>query len=215
MVSVLGNLKKSNYWKNTRRLFIFKRRPKAIMSKEYVALTGDAYYEALNNEGFISPKHWTQDNLSDYPIIEQDIKDLEEHLLPTFWRYTHLAKYYQNRFYLYQWVFMFGAFLTTILAVFTSYFDNTGYIVPMIGMEYVRFYSVMTMIVSAITSYFTLLSNQSNPRNRWANYRRLSEELRMTYFKFLARLEPYDKENRVTKMREQIMAIKERERGNG
>jgi hypothetical protein len=73
-------------------------------------------------------------------------------------------------------------------------------------------FSLSTMIVSAITSYFTILSNQGSPRKRWASYRRLAEELRMTYFSFLSRLAPFDTGNRLDRLRVKILEIREKER---
>jgi len=79
------------------------------------------------------------------------------------------------------------------------------------GWSMVTLFSGLTTIVSAITSYFTLLSNQGEPRKRWASYRRLAEELRMLYFKFLSRMEPYDKAARVEILRKRIIEIREQE----
>ncbi len=204
----------SSYLRDMRNIFIFKRRPIILMQKEWVRPAEDQYHLELHYQGFVSPTHWEEDDLTQYPIIIQDISDLEEHLMPTFWKFNHLAKYYQNRFYLYQWVFMFGAFLTTILAIFANAFDGSQS--QILGsFTTVQWFGLLTAIVSAITSYFTFISSQADPRKRWANYRRLTEELRMTYFKYMARLEPFDRSNRLTKLREQVHEIKERERTNG
>lgn len=52
--------------------------------------------------------------------IVADIEELNKSaLLTTFFRLSHRAKYHQNQFYMYQWVFVFGAFLTTFFGGFT------------------------------------------------------------------------------------------------
>lgn len=209
MAAAAPQSKRNTYLQNIRNIFIFRRRPKILFPKEWERPEEDEYWQQMYYEGFISAKHWPQDQLESFPLIIQDVRDLDEHLMPVFWRYNQLARYYQNRFYLYQWVFMFGTFLTTIFAVLTSYIGTSSTDVGLL----LRF-SIATTIISAITSYFTLLQNQSDPRKRWANYRRLTEELRMLYFKFLARLEPFDKPDRVNRMRERVMEIREREREN-
>jgi len=185
-----------------------------------------AYQELLYNEGFITPDFWDADDLNDYPAIRQDLSDLEEYLLPTFWEYNQKARYYQKSYYFYQWIFIIGAFLTTAFGTLTTYFTvEQGSAVTLFGVRYdtvnllgistsytmVSMFSLMTTIVSAITSYFTLLSNQGEPRKRWANYRRLTEELRMLYFKFISRLPPYDKNTRVDKLRHRVIEIREQE----
>jgi hypothetical protein len=181
------------------------------------------YQRLLHDDGFISPMYWEDDDLTKYPPIMQDLDDLEEYLLPAFLEYNQKARHYQMSYYFYQWIFIVGAFLTTVMGVLTTYF--AGDRVMFLGTQYetvrllgwetgwsmVGMFSVMTTIVSAITSYFTLLSNQGEPRKRWASYRRLAEELRMLYFKFLARLDPYDKPNRVEVLRRRVIEIREQE----
>ncbi|MEO0561513.1 MAG: DUF4231 domain-containing protein [Chloroflexota bacterium] len=187
----------------------------------------EAYQEALYWEGFITPDYWDDDDLRTYPAINQDLDDLEDYLLPSFWEYNQRARFYQRSYYYYQWVFIIGAFMTTVFGAMTTYFTVDGesgvmlfgqsyywVTLPIIGQQnftMAAMLSLATTIVSAITSYFTLLSNQGEPRKRWANYRRLAEELRMLYFKFVSRLPPYDKANRVEKLRYRVIEIREQE----
>jgi len=186
----------------------------------------EAYQEALYWEGFVTPDFWDVEDLTQYPAITQDLDDLEEYLMPSFWEYNQKARFYQRNYYFYQWVFIIGAFLTTVFGAMTTYFTTeAGAAVVLFGVSFdtvnffgwetdwtmVAMFSFMTTIVSAITSYFTLLSNQGEPRKRWANYRRLTEELRMLYFKFISRLPPYDKLNRVDRLRRRVIEIREQE----
>ena len=185
-----------------------------------------AYQEALYWEGFITPDFWDDDDLTQYPKIMQDLDDLEEYLLPAFWEYNQRATYYQRNYFFYQWIFIIGAFMTTAFGALSTYFTaDDGASVTLLGNAYSNvwllgiqldysmdtFFSLLTTNVSAITSYFTLLSNQGEPRKRWANYRRLTEELRMLYFKFVSRLPPYDQPTRVDKLRHRVIEIREQE----
>lgn len=185
------------------------------------------YQLMLHYDGFIAPEYWEDDNLSDYPAIVQDLRDLEQYLLPTFWEYNQKSRYYQVRYHTYQWIFIVGAFVTTIFGTLSTFysansgtifvFDFTNLSIPILntlsfdGMSRETFFSICTTIVSGVTGYFTLLSNQGEPRKRWASYRRLAEELRMLYFKFISRLEPYDQTNRVESMRRRVIEVREQE----
>ena len=185
----------------------------------------DEYQQELYWQGFISPDHWEDDDLTEHSAIMQDLSDLDEYLLPVFWEFNQAAKYYQRKYYYYQWVFIIGAFLTTVMGVLSTFFSGGDGPVQLMGNTYeevyllgwqpglsmVTLFSGVTTIVSAITSYFTLLSNQGEPRKRWASYRRLAEELRMLYFKFLSRMEPYNKASRVEILRKRIIEIREQE----
>lgn len=73
-----------------------------------------------------------------------------------------------------------------------------------------QLFGLLTTIVGAVTSYFTLVSQQGEPRQRWGKYRRLAEELRMIYFKFLSHLEPYNQPNRVNKLRISVQEVREK-----
>ncbi|MFZ4816072.1 MAG: DUF4231 domain-containing protein [Phototrophicaceae bacterium] len=191
--------------------------------KEWVRPSDVDYALMQHYEGFIVPEHWEDDDLKTYPAIKQDLKDLEEYLLPVFWEFNQRSRYYQHNYYYYQWVFIIGAFATTVLAVMTTFFSGQnvslfGIAIGTVvifgwnsGLEVVTLFSVITTIVSAVTSYFTILSNQGEPRKRWASYRRLAEELRMVYFRFISRLEPYNTKDRVEQMRRRVLEIREQE----
>lgn len=202
----------------------YKKTPFGLNTpKTWTRPSEDEYELALHYDGFISKQHWKDDDLSQYPAILQDLDDLDEYLMEVFWEYNQRSRYYQRKYYYYQWVFIIGAFLTTAMGVLTTYFagDNVSFLGAITtsvrllwwdtGWTMVGLFSVSTTIVSTITSYFTLLSNQGEPRKRWASYRRLAEELRMLYFKFISRLEPFDKADRVQILRKRILEIKELE----
>src|SRR5690606_18759052 len=83
----------------------------------------DDYQALLAREGFVSPQHWTRHDLTlpKYGVIQQDLKDLDQHLLPAFWEFNQKAMHFQNRYFFYQWIFILGAFCTTVLGVLTTY----------------------------------------------------------------------------------------------
>jgi len=204
-----------------RNLFFVKRRPKWNMSKDWERPPDAEYQQNLHWDGFITPEYWDDDDITSNPLIAQDLEDLEEYLLPTFWEFNQKSKYYQNNFYKFQWVFTFGAFCTTIFAIATGYYgglesDTVRFFIIQTSKSFmVDFFGVLTAVVSAITSYYTILSNQNEPRKRWGGYRRLAEELRMTYFRFLSRTEPYNTADRVDELRRHVLEVRRQEQENG
>lgn len=199
-------------------LTFLKKRPRFKYPKEWPPSEDIDYEQELHWQGFISKRFMP--DVSNYPIIEQDLRDLEEYLLPIFWDFNQKAKYYQNNFYLYQWVFIFGAFFTTMLAVLTTYYGTQNeawflFLGPFDGDSMVTVFSLLTALVSFVTSYYTLLSNYGEPRKRWASYRRRAEELRMMYFKFISRIEPFNSEDRVDQLRREVLNIRREEEENG
>lgn len=190
-----------------RNLFFVRRRPKLSVPFDWERPKSDAeYHKLLEIEGFISQTHWKPDVVDEFPLLKQDLTDLEQHLMPFFWELNQKAKYYQNQFYLYQWVFLFGALITTGLGAFTTYsytLENPGSLPEVFG--------IITAIVSGVTAFFNVISNQSSPQARWARARRLAEELRVTYFRYVTRLKPFDGADRVQKLRQHILAVRRKE----
>jgi hypothetical protein len=215
------NRRRLPFFRNMGDAFFFKRRPKLRMSKEWARPPQEEYIHKLHQEGFLTRQNWQEDDLGEYPLVTQDLADLEEYLLPTFWEFNQKAKYYQNNFYKFQWVFMLGAFLTTVFAVLTGYYGGlTGdevrfFLITTSKQTMVDIFGFLTAIISAVTSYYTVLSNRHEPRKRWAGYRRLTEELRMMYFKFLSRVAPFDRENRLDMLRKSVLEIRRQEQENG
>lgn len=230
-------------------LFFFRRRPVLRgISMDWTTPDGDDFQKMLEDDGFVSNAVWEQHDIQQHPIIAQDLRDLEQHLLPTFYEFSQKAKYFQNRYYLYQWVFIWGAFLTTLFGTLTTYVYNpflalqstpaaaiTANVTPAPGQPgenavqadldtlftaqsgggntWSRIFGYVTALLGAVTAFFTALSNRGEPQKRWAKNRRLTEELRMQYFKYLAHLPPFDKTDRVQRLRELVVdsRIKEQE----
>ncbi|MBI5666713.1 MAG: DUF4231 domain-containing protein [Chloroflexi bacterium] len=229
-----------------RDLFFFRRRPKLRgISMDWNPVEGDDLQQMLESDGFVSDSLWQQYDISRHPVIAQDLRDLRQHLIPTFYEFSQKAKYFQNRYYLYQWVFIWGAFLTTVFGTLTTYAYNPFAAIQTApaavteataapgqpgaadapaasslftaqaggGTTWSRLFGYLTAILGAVTAFFTALSNRGEPQKRWAKNRRLTEELRMHYFKYLAHLPPYDKPDRVQRLREFVIdsRIKEQE----
>jgi hypothetical protein len=203
-VNLIKPPKKRTY----RDLFFFRRRPywRGIGLDWEQPKTEEEFQKLLESEGFISNSFWQQDDINQYPIIAQDIRDLEQHLLPTFFEFNQKSRYYQNQFYLYQWIFIFGALLTTVVGILSAVAtDDWGKSVL----------SMLTALVGAVTAFYTAMSNRGEPQKRWGRTRRLAEELRTLYFKYLAHLPPFDQADRAQKLREAVIDIRVRERENG
>jgi hypothetical protein len=197
-------------------LFFLRRRPRRNIPIEWERPADDAdYQKLLDQEGFIARELWGArygDSFEQHPVIMQDIEDLDQHLLPTFFQINQKAKYYQNVFYTYQWIFVCGAFLTTLfgtMAAFTANPEATG-----LESLLSRGLSICTAIVGAVTAYFTALSNRGRPQERWAKTRSLAEELRTEYFRYLSHLPPYDKPDRVQRLRANVVEMRVKEQEN-
>lgn len=197
-------------------LFFSKRRPRLRgIPVEWERPEGEeAFAKFIDQEGFVSTKFWTADDITQYPIIWQDLEDLEEHLLPTFFQFSQKSKYYQNQFYLYQWIFIIGAFSTTVLGALASIYYVSDPLAEPGRQAIQQMFSWLTAIVGAVTAFITALSNRGEPQKRWGKTRRLAEELRMTYFQYLSHLPPFDKPDRVQKLRETVINIRVKEQEN-
>jgi hypothetical protein len=197
------------YGKAKLYFFVFKRHPFQFIDMEYTPIEDRAIYaEHLDKEGFVTVEHWQKDDLKSYKTITDDLECLEQHLLPTFWAFDQKAKYYQNVFYNHQWLFILGAFITTAAAILTN---STR---PLETGEASTFHTIIgavTIFMSLLTTYASIMTNHNQPRKRWINYRRLAEDLRMTYFQYIAHIEPFNKSDRTKKLRRHVLEIRKKE----
>ncbi|MEZ4668147.1 MAG: DUF4231 domain-containing protein [Anaerolineae bacterium] len=209
-------------------LFFLKRRPRlrgVPLEWEHPG-DEDAYQHLIDKENFVSSRYWHNGELDMYPTVKQDADDLAEYLLPTFFQFSQKASYYQNQFYLYQWVFVIGAFLTTVCGALATLL----YIPPNLSIaataaaersieanmiDWQQVMSAATAVIAAITGVVTALSNRNEPQKRWGKARRLTEELRMHYFTYLSHLPPYDTANRLRVLRENVVNFRMKEQENG
>lgn len=191
------------------RLFFRRRRPRWSYPRDWVRPPEDRYQEELAREGFITDQFAQQalgQSISDDLRIE--LRELDQHLLPHFWRLDQEAKYYQNRHFLFQWTFIISAFLTTALAaasVFAYAKDwqgTTGLIPAAFGLA--------TAIVSGIAAAVSYLDANQTPQRRWFQARAQAESLRSLYFLFIARQPPFDTPSvreRVEIMRQKVVDV--------
>lgn len=210
------------------QLFFNRRRPHLrALSKEWVKPDNeDAYQKLIHDDDFVSTKYWNDSvDLSQYPIIMHDAEDLADYLLPTYFEYSQMSKYYQDRFYFYQWVFVIGAFLTTVFGAIATLL----YIPPNLSaiatqaavrsqdaavINWQPIFSIITAIIGTFTAFYTAMSNRHDPQKRWGKTRRLAEELRMHYFTYLSHIAPYDTPDRLQVMRENVVDIRVKEQEN-
>jgi hypothetical protein len=198
-------------------LFFFKRRPRLRgIPMEWEKPDDETYQKLVHDEGFVSARYWKEDDIGTHRIVAQDIADLDQYLLPSFFEFSQKSKYFQNQFYLYQWIFIWGAFLTTVLGALASIaYVAAGATDLDPGRATVQqSLSYMTAVVGAVTAFITALSNRGEPLKRWGKTRRLAEELRMNYFNYLSHLPPYEKPDRVQKLREMVINIRVKEQEN-
>jgi hypothetical protein len=200
-------------------LFFFRRRPhfRGIPYDWERPADDEQYQKMIEQDDFVSIKHWDRGELSKHPIIARDLKDLEQYLLPTYFEFSQKSKFFQNKFYLYQWVFVWGAFFTTVFGSISTLFSLNGGDTVMLGNTGIsahQIFSILTAIIGATTAFTTTLSNRGEPQKRWGKTRRLAEELRMHYFNYLSHLAPYDQPDRVQKLRENVINIRVKEQEN-
>jgi hypothetical protein len=195
--------------------FLFRRRPHWKVKQYWTKPEGDAFQQLIHDHKFISIKHYHAANgidLSTFSIIKTDLANLEQYLLPEFFRLSQLASYYQNLYYWYQWVFVWGAFISTLLGLLATYFAATDATIG--NVRWATIFSILTSLVAAVTAYATNLSSHYDPQRRWAKYRRLVEELRIHYFKYLSHLPPYETTTRIHTLRNNVNDVRSRERTN-
>jgi len=209
-------------------LFFNRRRPhlRALPMEWEKPADDDEYQKLIHADGFVSPKYADEGDLTQHPVIVHDAEDLAEYLLPTYFEYSQASKYYQDRYYFYQWVFVFGAFLTTVAGSIATLL----YIPPGLSatatqiavtsqdlnsVNWQQVFSIITAAIGALTAFFTAVSNRGEPQKRWGKTRRLAEELRMHYFTYLSHLPPYDTPDRLKLMRSNVVDIRVKEQQNG
>jgi hypothetical protein len=191
--------------------FFIRRVPSRHIVREWTRPPDAQYARDLIAEGFVAPA------LVDRPLsaeLSADIRELDQHLLPHFWRINQQARFYQNRYYQYQWTFILAAFLTTALAainVFLHAQNWTGQAGTIIGsLQWTEVLGFLTALVSGIAASVAFLDANQTPQRRWYKARVQAEILRSTYFLFLARQAPFNSPHdreRVQRMRRKVIEV--------
>ena len=191
--------------------FFMRRVPRWGLSREWTRPPDEQYEQNLIEEGFIAPS-LLGDSMS--AELAADIRELDQHLLPHFWRMNQQARFFQNRYYQYQWAFILSAFLTTALAavnVFLYAQGWTGHRGTIVGtLQWTELLGFLTAVISGIAAAVSFLDANQTPQKRWYKARVQAETLRSMYFLFLARQAPFDSPNqreRVQRMREKVIEV--------
>ena len=195
------------------RFFFIRRIPLRHVPREWKRPPDQQYQQDLLYEGFIT-EAVVRGNMSDPLAV--DVRELEQYLLPHFWRVNQLAKFYQNRLYQYQWSFILSAFFTTALAAVNVFFYaqgweggwGTGTFLGAIRPTEVL--GLLTAIISGIATAVSFLDANQTPQKRWFKARAQAAGLRSLYFLYIARQKPFDivsDRERVHKMRETVLDV--------
>jgi hypothetical protein len=191
------------------KFFFIRRLPARRIPREWVRPPEDEYKRLLLQEGFIA------DTLLEKSMstnLDADVRELEENMLPYFWRVNQLARFYQNRYYQYQWAFILSAFFTTAFAAVNVYFYAQGWDKnTVVGrVQTTELLGLLTAVISGIAAAVSFLDANQTPQRRWFKARAQAENLRSLYFLFLARAKPFDlteDRERVHRMRQKVIDV--------
>jgi hypothetical protein len=195
--------------KKQHRYFFLTRRPSLrAVPREWVR--PDDYESRLEREGFLSKAMATSNELA------FDYEQLEQHLMPHFWRMDQIARFYQNRYYLYQWIFILSAFFTTTLAAVTMLIYNTDANAHVLGIHATDVLAIGTTIISGVATAVAFLGANTSPQKRWFKARAQAESLRSLYFLYLAHQPPFDipdSKKRLEEMRVKTLDVFKQSKG--
>lgn len=117
--------------------------------------------------------------------IEADIAFMEYELLRLFVERDYEAKINQNRYRVYQLLFLTLATVATLIGSFQALALNSS---P----EWLPIWAFLETIVALLATFLATVSGREPPLPRWLDNRRRAEQLRREYFRFLMNLPPYD-----------------------
>ena len=197
------------YEEQKSKFFFIRRMPGLRIPREWERPPENEYQRLVLQEGFV-----TSDMLknSGSEELSEDVRELEQHLLPHFWRVNQQAKYYQNRYYQYQWAFILAAFFTTAFAAVNVYFYAQKWDTrTLLGdVRPTEVLGLLTALISGIAAAVSFLDANQTPQKRWFKARAQAESLRSLYFLFLARARPFDvpaSGERVHRIRQKVIDV--------
>lgn len=117
--------------------------------------------------------------------IREDIAFLDKELLRLFRERDYEASFEQNRYRLYQIMYMILAAIATLIGSILS-------LALTAAPSTVPFLAFAETIVALLTTYLATISGRESPLPRWLANRRKAEHLRREYFRYLMVLSPYD-----------------------
>lgn len=134
-----------------------------------------------------------------YPAFADDFKTLDEVLIPIFRDFDNEALANQNAYRGMYVILILGGALVTILGILQiAFIDTTG-----IGIAG----SVVALVLGGVTT----LSSRFNYQKRYFNARLRAERLRHEYFLFLGRIDQYDDQARLQKLKTKVADIEAEE----
>ncbi|MBN1202319.1 MAG: DUF4231 domain-containing protein [Anaerolineae bacterium] len=201
--------------RGTSKLFFIRRRPRMWgVSRKWVRPPDAEYERLLEWEGFISIKRL---KIPVSEILEADCRELEQHLMDHFWQMDQEAKYFQNLYYLYQWMFILFAFLTTAIAATNVLFHSLGTQASLGILSLTELLAIITAIISGWAAAISFLGANRSPQKNWFKARVKAESLRSLYFTYLARQTPFDIANdreRIQQLRRKVLSVLREARGD-
>jgi len=117
--------------------------------------------------------------------LESDIQHLDHELLRLFRVRDYQAKFQQNRYRQYQIAYMLLATAATVAgSLLAISLRDTPQSAP--------FWGLVETLIALGATFLSALSTRESPLPLWIENRRIAEQLRREYFRFLMDLEPYD-----------------------
>lgn len=117
--------------------------------------------------------------------IDADIAFMDYELLRLFIERDFEAKSNQNRYRVYQLMFLALATVATLIGSFQALALNSS---P----EWLPIWAFAETIVALVATFVATISGREPPLPRWLDNRRRAEQLRREYFRYLMNLPPYD-----------------------
>lgn len=190
------------------RYFFIRRRPRLRgVPRVWTRPDTKAYEGKLREEGFVSAQ------MLKPPVsrsLAVDFRELDQHLMPHFWRLDQQAKFFQNRYYLYQWIFIIAAFLTTALSATLVLLFGLDTNVSLGPVSLSDVLGVLTALISGAAAAVSFLGANEAPQRHWFRTRTQAESLRSLYFLYLARRPPFNIEDdaqRVQALRVKVLEV--------
>ncbi len=117
--------------------------------------------------------------------IDADIAFMEYELLRLFIERDYAAKSNQNRYRVYQLLFLTLATFATLIGSFQALALNSS---P----EWLPIWAFLETIIALLATFVATVSGREPPLPRWLDNRRRAEQLRREYFRYLMNLPPYN-----------------------
>jgi len=129
--------------------------------------------------------------------IREDIDHLDRELLHLFRERDYQASYHQNRYRLYQVLYiLLAAAASMVGAGMALALNSAPHIIPALA--------ILEVLIAAGTTYLATVGSRPPPLATWLENRRRAEYLRREYFRYLSNLSPYDQQKGY--LREMLLA---------